>query len=183
MARELRSISGMARKSTRRGPEPAPLRLVDRAPGVSPTTWSRPAWSYQALLPSDLRSASFAREFVSHRLAAHDLQHLVLDVRLVASELATDAVLRARRPFRLSLRGGDRRVMLSVRGSSRSAPAQPCARALDTRARGLSIVDTFTHDWGIEDCPGGKGVWAAFEVRRDDQSRRADDARRMRLSG
>ena len=183
MARELRSISGMARTSTGRGPEPAPLRLVDRAPGVSSTTLSRPAWSYQALLPPDLRSASFTREFVSHRLAAHDLHHLVHDVRLVASELATDAVLRAHRPVILSLCGGDRLVMLSVRGSSRSAPAQPCARALDSKARGLSIVDSVTHDWGVLHGPGGKGVWAAFEVRRDDQSRRADDARRMRLSG
>jgi anti-sigma regulatory factor (Ser/Thr protein kinase) len=183
MARELSSISGMARGSTRRGPDPVPIRLVDRAPTGPGTSLSRPRWSYQALLPSDPRSASFAREFVCNRLAEHDLEHLVHDVRLVASELATNAVLRARRPFIVSLRGGDRRVLLSVRDSSRSGLARPCARALDTRGRGLSIVDSLAHEWGIQHGPGGTGVWAAFEVRREHHGRSADGARRLRLSG
>jgi hypothetical protein len=120
---------------------------------------------------------------VSHRLAEHGLEHLVHDVRLVASELATNAVLRARGPFIVRLRGGDRLVLLSVRDSSRTMPVQPCARALDSRRRGLSIADSLADDWGIEHGPGGRGVWAAFGVRREDHARPADGARSLRLSG
>ena len=183
MARELRSMSGTARGATRGGPDPVRIRLVDPASTGSRTTLSRPRWSYQALLPSDPRSASFAREFVSHRLVEHGLEDLVHDVRLVVSELATNAVLRGRGPFIVRLRGGDRLVLLSVRDSSRTSPVQPCARALDSRRRGLSILDSLTDDWGIEHGPGGKGVWAAFDVWREDHPRPAYGARSLRLSG
>ena len=183
MARELRSISGMARGSTRGGPDPVRIRLVEPASTGPPATLSRPRWSYQALLPSDPRSSSFARELVSHRLPAHGLEHLVHDVRLVASELATNAVLRGRAPFIVRLRGDDRLVLLSVRDSLRTTQGHPCARALDTRRRGLSIVESLADDWGIQHGPGGKGVWAAFEVRREDHARPTDGARRLQLSG
>lgn len=182
MARELRSLGGTAQGATRRGQDLAPVRLVDPGPRSRGATLDRPRWSYQALLPSDPRSASFARELVCHRLTEHDLQHLVHDVRLVASELATDAVLRTPRPFVMSLRGDDRLVLLGVRESSRSAPVQPRWRALATRGRGLSIVDSLTDDWGVRRGPGGRGVWATFDVRRDDPSPQSGEARRLRLS-
>lgn len=181
MARELRSLGGTAQGATRRGQDLAPVRLVDLGPGSGGATLDRPRWSYHALLPSDPRSASFARELVCHRLTEHDLQHLVHDVRLAASELATDAVLRTPRPFIMSLRGDDRLVLLSVRGSLRSASVQPRWRAPATRGRGLPIVDSLADDWGVRRGPGG-GVWATFDVRGDDPSPPAGEARRLRLS-
>lgn len=133
--------------------------------GQAPMEDSQHRWSYQALLPSDLRSASTARQFVSHRLAEHDLRHLIDDVRLVASELATNAALHARRPFSVGLRGDDRFVVLSVRDSSRPAPVGPSARAIARWGPALAVVEGVTHDWGV--VPGAaapKGVWASFAV-------------------
>jgi anti-sigma regulatory factor (Ser/Thr protein kinase) len=130
-------------------------------------------WQHQALLPPDPASAATVREFVCRGLSDHDLPHLIDDVRLAASELATNAVLHARQPFTVSLRGDDCLVVLSVRDSSRRSPVQGAAQETDTHGRGLAIVEAVSHDWGVHRGTGtAKSVWASFEVTPDCDSRR-----------
>ena len=49
-------------------------------------------WSHEVILAAEPKSVAVAREFVSRHLVGHDLPRLVEDVRLVVSELATNAV-------------------------------------------------------------------------------------------
>ena len=51
------------------------------------------AWAYETELAAELVSASSARDFVCLHLGEHDLPHLAHDMRLVVSELATNALL------------------------------------------------------------------------------------------
>jgi anti-sigma regulatory factor (Ser/Thr protein kinase) len=120
-------------------------------------------WSRETVLEAEPRSASRAREFVAHELAMHDLSHLADDVRLVASELATNAVRHARTPFRVVLQAVADSVLLSVQDSSPGSPAHNRADPLDMSGRGLEIVALVSSDWGVTvDDQGAKSVWASF---------------------
>ena len=123
----------------------------------------RTHWLHNCTFPAQVRSASRTRDFVTQHLAEHDLSYLAEDIRLVASELATNATLHARTPFRVSLGQRARVVVLVVRDGSLSAPQRVDAHVMDTHGRGLLLVDYVSHDWGVTEVPGGfKSVWASF---------------------
>lgn len=86
-------------------------------------------WSHRTDLPAEPVSTSKARDFVCAHLAEHDLRHLVDDIRLVASELATNAMAHAQTPFSVTLAQTDG-VCFSP---SETAPArfrsEPCHRS------------------------------------------------------
>jgi hypothetical protein len=56
-------------------------------------------WSHQATFEASPICASRARDFVTRRLVEHRLLYLVDPVRLVASELATNALVHAQTAF------------------------------------------------------------------------------------
>jgi len=123
-------------------------------------------WSHQATFECSPLSARQARAFVSQHLEGHGLTYLVEPVRLVTSELATNAVLHAQTAFTVTLEGSERRVLLTVRDDSRSLPARRAARATDAGGRGLEIVSIVSLGWGVdEDASGSKGVWASFAIK------------------
>ena len=127
---------------------------------------SRHPWSHQAAFEATPRSASQVRSFVVRHLEDHGLEHLVEPVRLAASELATNALVHAQTTFVVTLEGGERVVLLTVRDDSLSLPARRAAQVLDSTGRGLEIVDIVSSDWGIDtDAAGSKAVWAAFAIR------------------
>lgn len=108
-------------------------------------------------------SVASARNFVADILSRHGLPHLVDDVRLVVSELATNAITHARTAFSVTLRGFDGFVVVEVRDSSQDGPFLRAAPSLDTNGRGLAIVKALSRDWGINEYEGGsKSVWAEF---------------------
>ena len=128
-------------------------------------------WSYQTLLDAEPRSASKARKFVSHHLADHRLPYLSDPVRLIASELATNAIRHARTEFTVRLTGTDEEVVLRVEDQAGDqAPTVRSFVAAQRRllsdgisGRGLAIVALLSHDWGVTtDDPGYKTVWASF---------------------
>jgi anti-sigma regulatory factor (Ser/Thr protein kinase) len=126
---------------------------------------SLPTWSHQAVLSPHRLSAAQARALVSEVLRDHDLMYLIEDVKLVASELATNAVLHAGEPFTLTLRGDDDWVVLRVSDSSLLPPVRVAADGMATNGRGLAIVDSISHDWGVDHGNGAaKSVWASFQV-------------------
>jgi anti-sigma regulatory factor (Ser/Thr protein kinase) len=129
---------------------------------------SQTKWAHQASLPPEAASAGRAREFVCQGLTEHELTHLIDDVRLAVSELATNAVLHARQPFTVCLYGDDCLVVLCVRDSSLLPPVQRGAEDLDTYGRGLAIVESLSHRGGFDRSAGAaKSVWAAFEIAPD----------------
>lgn len=123
-------------------------------------------WSHQATFEASPLSASRARAFVTDHLVEHRLMYLVDPVRLVASELATNALVHAQTAFSVTLASSDRTVLLTVRDQSPALPTPRVARAMDLSGRGLEIVDIVTQDWGTnEDRAGAKAVWASFGIR------------------
>ena len=123
-------------------------------------------WSHQTRLAADLISASIARDFICLHLGEHDLPHLVDDMRLVVSELATNALRHARTAFTVTLHGNGSSVLLTVQDGSSSLPVQATAGDTETGRRGLSIVDQLSDDWGVTLRHGGaKSVWASFTTR------------------
>jgi anti-sigma regulatory factor (Ser/Thr protein kinase) len=122
-----------------------------------------PIWSYECRLAAELGSAGRVRDFVSTHLIAHQLGALVQDVELVASELATNAVIHARTAFAVTLSGTDEGVLLSVCDGSVAMPVGTVPAALQSNGRGLTIVAAFSSAWGVvaDDC-GSKSIWATF---------------------
>ena len=120
-------------------------------------------WSHETALAAEAVSASLARDFIELHLRAHDLAHLSDDVQLVVSELATNALLHAGTPFTVTLRGDGESVLLVVQDGSSSAPVHATVSELETRGRGLTLVDALSRDWGVNPGDGSaKSVWASF---------------------
>ena len=125
-----------------------------------------PDWSHEAVLVAEPVSASRARDFVCLHLVEHHLLYLVEDIRLVASELATNAMVHAGTPFTVTLSASDGAVLLAVRDGSTSVPVKAVPQAMDTRGRGLLLVELLSREWGAStDGGGSKSVWASFATR------------------
>lgn len=123
-------------------------------------------WSHQATFEASPLSASRARDFVTRRLIDHRLLYLVDSVRLVASELATNALVHAQTAFGVTLEASEQTVLLTVRDDSPALPNGRATKVMDLSGRGLAIVAMVSRDWGTkEDGAGSKAVWASFAVR------------------
>jgi two-component sensor histidine kinase len=122
-----------------------------------------PDWSHQMILVAEPISAFVARDFVGMHLVAHDLAHLVADICLVVSELATNAVKHAHPPFTLTVSWTDGAVLVALQDASTSFPVIAAPDIADTGGRGLLIVESLSREWGTTaDDHGLKTVWATF---------------------
>jgi len=131
---------------------------------MEPLVGTASHWVHETVLSPDPTSAWRARDFVALQLVEHGLLHLVDDLRLAVSELATNAMRHARTPFTVTLQGGDASVLLTVKDGSTEAPALADAHVLDLGGRGLSIVACLSREWGvIPSSDGTKSVWASFD--------------------
>ena len=98
-------------------------------------------------------------------LASWGAEQLEDDVRVVTSELATNALLHARTPFtlRLTMDGGLVRMTMVD-----ASPVRPRMRRFDTAesatGRGLRMVAHLTQAWGIQQDGVGKAVWCEIPV-------------------
>jgi hypothetical protein len=129
-------------------------------------TGTAPRWSHRAAFEASPVSASQARAYVADRLVEHRLPSLVEAVRLVTSELATNALLHAHTAFVLTLEGWDEVVVLTIRDDSLSLPTKRAAQATDPTGRGLEIVEIVSSAWGTNsDAAGSKAVWASFIIK------------------
>jgi anti-sigma regulatory factor (Ser/Thr protein kinase) len=125
-------------------------------------------WSHEAVLTAEPDSAARARAFVVQHLVEHRLSYLVDDVRLVAGELAANALLHAQTGFTVTLERRLRSVLLTVRDGSPTPPGPSHAvpHALALRGRGLFIVNVISESWGVTGWQGDtKSVWASFDIR------------------
>jgi len=113
-------------------------------------------------LSADPSSASSAREFVRVHLLSHGLGHLVEDVRLVVSELATNAVRHAGCRFTVVLEVSDHAVLLSVADSSPTVPVRRLVDPWEGGGRGLALVEGLSSRWGVDATTRSKTVWASF---------------------
>jgi Histidine kinase-like ATPase domain len=110
-------------------------------------------------------SVGRARRFAARTLSSWGAQQLEDDVRVVATELATNALLHARTDFTLGITlDGDLLRLNLADGSA----AQPRMRRFDsaesTTGRGLRMVAELAQAWGVEKDGAGKAVWCEFRV-------------------
>src|SRR4051812_20415725 len=84
---------------------------------------------------------------------------------MVASELATNALLHARTQFTLTLTlDGDRLRLTMADGSATRPRMRRFNSAEATTGRGLRMVAQLSHAWGVEKDGHGKAVWCEFRV-------------------
>jgi hypothetical protein len=122
-------------------------------------------WSYQTVLAAESPSASRARDFVCLHLTAHGLLHLVEDIRIVASDLVTNALTHGRTPFLVTLARENESVRLTVRDEPTSDPVSAEPDLVDMSGR-MMLVDMLSSEWGAStDADGVNSVWATFESR------------------
>jgi anti-sigma regulatory factor (Ser/Thr protein kinase) len=108
-------------------------------------------------------SVPMARGFVTAQLEQHALTPILHEVRLVVSELATNAVLHARTPFTVTLARQNGLLRLTVQDGSSQLPTVSRSEPSAGSGRGLFMVATYSTDWGVTAEPGGgKSVWATF---------------------
>ncbi|MFC6286315.1 MEDS domain-containing protein [Nocardioides sp. GCM10027113] len=120
---------------------------------------SRPGLPSRVFLPVP-ESIGAVRRFVDETLRAWREDHLAGDGTLIASELATNAVLHARSPFRVSIDRGVGVVCVSVQDTSAGEATQRDAQQDAADGRGMAIVEALARRWGCDSLPSGKVIWA-----------------------
>lgn len=122
-------------------------------------------WTHHDSWEAVPASVPMARGFVTSQLEQHALMPLLNEVRLVVSELATNAVLHARTPFTVTLARHDGLLRLAVKDGSSLLPTLSRPEAAAGSGRGMFMVATYSADWGVTPEPeGGKSVWATFST-------------------
>jgi anti-sigma regulatory factor (Ser/Thr protein kinase) len=108
-----------------------------------------------------------ARSFVRDALATTDAPAIIVDSAvLLISELATNVALHARTDLQVTIRFEDNTLWGEVKDWNARLP-QPCmAPESATSGRGLSLVESLAHRWGIDQEDGGKTVWFSLKVDR-----------------
>jgi anti-sigma regulatory factor (Ser/Thr protein kinase) len=118
-------------------------------------------WSFAA----DTSSVGHARDMVADFFSRHQLAELAEDVRLLVSELATNAVVHATTSFRLSACIAKTIARVEVTDLDLAAPSVRTPAPGDFGGRGLLIVEAVATRWGVEPLPDtdGKIVWFEFD--------------------
>lgn len=125
------------------------------------------SWTHTVSMAPEPANAARARDFVCAHLLVHGLPLLVEDLRLVTSELITNAMEHAQTPFSLTLAREGHSVVLSVQDGSPGLPRIAHADSFTPRGRGLAIVDRLSSAWGVElGSDASKVVWARFDTGR-----------------
>jgi anti-sigma regulatory factor (Ser/Thr protein kinase) len=119
------------------------------------------------LVPSEPSAVAFARDRVITQVRAWGVP-LDADtrdaVRLVASELITNAVVHSGGLATVGLYLNEGRLLLVVHDGNRGEPQRRHATRDDEQGRGLALVEFLATRNGWEPTAGGKKVWAEFEV-------------------
>jgi len=123
-----------------------------------------------ALTP-ELGSCTTARHLVVDFVAANGLEHVGDSAAMCATELATNAVLHAREPFVFTVRTAGQGLRIDVLDTCPQLLPITTPRVgsavdltgLGTGGRGMHIVASLAHRWGIYTTPEAKTVWV--EVR------------------
>ncbi len=124
---------------------------------------STDGWSHTESWEPERTNVSSVRRFVSDLLSEHEQEGIVDDVRLVASELATNAVRHARTPFQVTLADLGDTVLLEVSDADPGLPVRMPRQVDRSSGHGLRIFADTAAAWGINSRPeGGKAVWALF---------------------
>ena len=121
---------------------------------------------HRARLEQDPGAARAARRFVDETLTRWECDTRLEDVRLLVSELVTNAVVHAGSEADVSVLLLRDAIRIEVGDDSTDPPVPRDAAVSDLGGRGLALVDALATSWGVDIREDGKVVW--FEVPRLD---------------
>lgn len=85
-------------------------------------------------------------------------------VALLATELATNAILHAGTAFEFAVRVTRAKVTLYVSDESPVTPLVKRYKPDDLTGRGLALVEGLASGWGVDPTPTGKRIWCDILV-------------------
>jgi anti-sigma regulatory factor (Ser/Thr protein kinase) len=109
--------------------------------------------------------SSEARRFVREVLQLWGEDPLIEEAELIVAELASNAVLHARSPFRVSVSRMGSEIKISVQDASTRPPeslAHLAARPGHPGGRGIWIVAELSRNWDTQPERDGKTIWATM---------------------
>lgn len=112
----------------------------------------------------DLRSAGEARRFVDDTLEDWNCGELVDTVKLLVSELVTNAVVHAHSEVELAVQLRPEKVRIEVIDAADDVIHRRDAAEEAQSGRGMALIEALSSAWGIDTLLSGKSVW--FELAR-----------------
>jgi hypothetical protein len=109
-------------------------------------------------------AARAVRRFVADSLRGWCHDSLIHDAELVVSELASNALLHASSPFRVTVSCEESAVKLAIHDASVVVPTHSKLGPLASGGRGVGIVAALSRRWGTDELTDGKVVWAELDV-------------------
>jgi anti-sigma regulatory factor (Ser/Thr protein kinase) len=109
-------------------------------------------------LPSVPDSPAMARTLVRKELEGC-AESTVTTAELMISELVTNAVVHGGTPIRIELQHGNNVVKAMVTDGGGTLPVLRHPQRSAEHGRGLMIVSSLAHDWGVIENETGKTVW------------------------
>ncbi len=109
-------------------------------------------------LRSDTASPSRARRAVAAALTGHS-GTVIEQAVLMTSELVSNAVAHGSEPITLDIAVGVAVVTVSVDDGGTGGPVPMHPSEVDLHGRGVWIVESLSHEWGVEPLTAGKRVW------------------------
>lgn len=135
------------------------------APGADPPDVETrdPAEVWIRTFPAVASSAADARGFAVHALA--DLPaDVVEDIRLMVSELASNAIEHARTSFDLTIHRSRQEIRVEVTDFGAGTPAMRSPGPGVVKGRGLQVVNMVSTEWGVQqESESAKTVWFTLE--------------------
>jgi anti-sigma regulatory factor (Ser/Thr protein kinase) len=102
------------------------------------------------------------RSFVRDVLRGWGEDGLVAEAEIIALELATNAVVHACSPFRVSISRTASEITIAVRDASPHLPRQVGGNADRLGGRGIALVASLSQSWDTRRETDGKTVWATM---------------------
>jgi anti-sigma regulatory factor (Ser/Thr protein kinase) len=137
-----------------------PLRFADGSRGYTERMELR---SPVASTPA---AVSQARKMLARQLQAWELDEVIDDLQIVASELVTNAIRYGTSPVDLCLSlvpGGNLRLEVADSNVT-DVPAPRAATDSEPNGRGMPLIDALAADWGVEIRGDRKVVWAELAL-------------------
>lgn len=135
--------------------------LVARVPEVS-RQWASAAFEIKA----EGDAVATVRRRTEETLRSWEVPDATVDdVVLLASELATNAIIHGRPPIQLRLRRTTSDVLLEVIDSANFLPRKLRPTPDDEHGRGLQIVAILAERWGVRATDNGKSIWCITSIR------------------
>jgi hypothetical protein len=110
-------------------------------------------------LPVEPRSVRAGRQFAGETLAQWGHPEHADTVRLLVSEILTNAVRQARAPIGLRVHRSTTEIVTEIFDDNPHLPQRRLAGPDDECGRGLMLVEALATEWGTRPGPAGKTVW------------------------